>query len=543
MRGIIRGLVTAGAVLVSALAIPGTAHAAAPVVKEAGSSGDWAAIDVRLNHGSAIGEDVAKITATLRPAGSGESDAPVATVTDFKQTNWISSWEGVWSSQPVHLDTLGDYTIDVEATTSAGETTVRKDAGTLRYRKQPVFQDFAVTPAAPTIDDKTVTVSGDLVVRDPSTRVTEPLPGASVSLRIGQRIETTATTDDKGHFSVSRELAEGGWAWATYQGDLGYASTSWVDITPKAAPTRFVLDKSSFHPTAGDRITVSGTLQYQSGSEWKPLSGIPLEMDHKNSSTSNPIEATTGADGRFSFAASPYQKTVYEVAFRPYPYNPWIQRTATADVAVAVTATTKFRGFTASLDKYAELSVSGTLGIVGDDHSERVSVGIQYSPNGRTGWTTEKTVKTDFDSQFHTTLPGHTDGYWRLKYAGSSTYDVKGTTSGALRKNRALTRVNDANASPEPVRKGRTITVKGVLQERQAGSSTWKAYASKKVQILFRPSGKKTWYLMTTVTSKSNGSFSKGFTAQQDGTWVPVFLYPDGKHFVGSGKEDYVDVR
>ncbi len=535
---------TAGAVLFSTLAIPGIAHAAAPVVKEASSdSADWSVIDVRLNHGSAIGEDVAKITATLRPLGGSESDAPVATITDFTQTYWVSSWEGVWSSPPVHLDTLGDYTIDVEATTSAGETTVQKSAGTLRYRKQPVIQGFAVTPTAPTIEDKNVTVSGDMVVRDPSTRATEPLPGASVDLRIGQRIETTTTSDEKGHFSVSRELEEGGWAWATYNGDLGYATVPWVSIDPKAAPTRFVLDKTSFHPTAGDKITVSGTLQYQSGSEWKPLSGIPLEMDHKNSSTVNPIEATTGADGRFSFVASPYQKTVYEVAFPPYPYNPWIQRTATADVSVAVTATTKFREFTASLDKYAELSVSGTLGIVGDDHSERVSVAIQYSPNGKTGWTTEKTVKTGFDSQFHTTLPGYTDGYWRLKYAGSTTYDVKGTTSSALRKNRALTRIKDANASPEPVRKGRTITVKGVLQERKADTSTWKAYGAKKVQILFRPKGKKTWYLMTTVTSKSNGSFSKGFKAQQDGTWVPVFLYPDSRHFVGSGAEDYVDVR
>ncbi|MFF7265929.1 hypothetical protein ACFZCL_37420 [Streptomyces sp. NPDC008159] len=544
MRRITRGIVTAGAVLFSTFAIPGTAHAAAPTVKEATSdSADWSVIDVRLNHGSALGEDVEKITATLRPVGSAESETPVATVTEFKQTYWVSSWEGVWSSPPVHLDTLGDYTIDVEATTSGGETTVRKDAGTLRYRKQPVIQDFAVTPTQPTIEDKTVTVSGDMVVRDPSTRATEPLPNASVDLRIGQQIETTTTADEKGHFSVSRQVEEGGWSWATYRGDLGYATVPWVSIDPKAAPTRLVLDKTSFHPTAGDKITVSGTLEYQSGETWKPLSGIPLEMDHKGSSISNPIEATTGTDGRFSFVASPYQKTVYEVAFPPYPKNQWIQRTATADVKVSVTATTRFREFTASLDEYAELSVSGILGVTGDDHGERVGVAVQYSPDGKTGWTTEKTVKTSFDSQFHTTLPGYTDGYWRLKYAGSTTTDVKGTTSSVLRKNRALTRIKNADATPEPVRKGRTLTVKGVLQERKAGTSTWKAYGSKKVQILFRPKGKKTWYLMTTVTSKSNGSFSKGFRAQQDGTWVPVFLEPDSKHFVGSGKEDYVDVR
>ena len=48
---------------------------------------------------------------------------------------------------------------------------------------------------------------------------------------------------------------------------------------------------------------------------------------------------------------------------------------------------------------------------------------------------------------------------------------------------------------------------------------------------------------MATVTTATSGSFSKGFKAQQDGTWVPVFLHPDSKHFVGSGAEDYVDVR
>lgn len=160
---------TAGAVLSSLLAIPGTAQAAAPVVKEATSdSADWSVIDVRLNHGSAVGEDVKKITAKLRPLGSAETDPPVATITDFTQTYWASSWEGVWSSPPVHLDTLGEYTIDVEATTSGGESTVQQNAGVLRYEKQPVIADFSVTPTEPTIDDKLVTATGDLLLRDPA---------------------------------------------------------------------------------------------------------------------------------------------------------------------------------------------------------------------------------------------------------------------------------------------------------------------------------------------------------------------------------------
>ncbi|GAA5033285.1 hypothetical protein GCM10023335_76650 [Streptomyces siamensis] len=542
MRHVARGLVTAGAVLVGTFALPGTAHAAGPNVTNAYSDqADWSVLDVRLNYSGSID----KITARLRPVGSSQSDAPVATITDFTHKYDYSPWDGTWASQPIHLDTLGDYTVDVEATNSSGETTVRQDAGTLHYAKQPVITGYSVTPTAPDIEHRTVTATGDMVVRDPSTRETVPLPGATVDLTFDGNDETTAVTDDAGHFSASHETTSGGWAFAEYRGDLGFASVPWVDVRPKAAPTRFVLDKSSFHVTANDKFTVTGTLQYQSGTEWKPLSGIPLEMDYKDCTTCSPVQSTTDANGRFSFTRYAYgSKEVYEVGFPPYPYNPFIQRTATADVTVAATATTKFTEFTARLDEYARLDVTGSVELVGREGNDKIAVDIQYSPDGSTGWSTKKTVQTTDGSQFVVEkLPGYTDGYWRLHYAGSATKDIKGGVSSSLHRYRALTRIKDANASPEPVTKGRTITVKGVLQSRAAGTTTWKAYGAKKVQILFRPKGRTTWYLMSTVTTTSSGSFSKGFKAQQDGTWVPVFLYPDSKHFVGEGREDYVDVR
>lgn len=542
----VRGLVTAGAVLVSTLAIPGTAHAAGPTVKDAYSDqADWSVIDVRLNYSG----EIDKITASLRPVGSGETDTPVATVTDFKQTYYTSSWEGVWSSQPVHLDTLGDYTIDIEATNTAGETTVQKNAGTLKYQKQPVISGFTVTPLTPDIEHRTVTGEGDLVLRDPSTRETVPLPGASVDLRLGQNGDLTVTSDEAGHFSASRELTDGGgWAWATYNGDLGYATVyPWLDIRTQPAKTRFVLDKDkrNFHVTSGQKIAVTGTLQYLSGDQWKPLAGVPVELDYRDGSITDASEDTTDADGRFTLEKYPYgRKTVYEVGFPAYPYNAWIERTAKVEVPVWTTATTDFTEFTARIDEYARLEITGSLRAAGRDTGGSVNVDVQYSADGRTGWTTKKTLRTQLDSQFIVEdLPGHTDGYWRLRYAGSAAKDMKGSVSDSLRRNRALTRVKDGNASPEPVYKGRTITVKGVLQERKVGSTSWTAYGDKKVQILFRPKGESGWYLMSTVTTKASGSFSKGFTAQQDGTWVAVHLYPDGKHFVGSGTEDYVDVR
>ena len=540
---------TAGAVLLSTFAIPGAAHAAAPLVLKASShSTDWSVIDVRLNHGSVVGEDVKKITAKLRPLGSAETDTPVATITDFTETYWASPWESTWSSQPVHLDTLGKYTIDVEATNSGGETTVQRNAGVLRYQKQPVITNFTVTPTTPNIDAKLVAASGDLLLRDPSTRATEAMPGAPVDIDLGDSVEETVTTDDQGHFSLARELSEGGWARAEYNGDLGYATVDMVAITPKVAPTRLILDKNSFHLVTNAKMKVTGRLEYRSGSEWKPLAGIPLQLDYKISGITDATDATTNAAGRFTFVRRVDGDTTFEVGFPPYPYNAWIERTATVDVKVKVTSTSRFTEFTIAQDERAQLDITGIVRLAGNGYGGRIKVDIQRSANGRTGWITKKTVTTGFDEQFIVErLRGDADGYWRLRYAGDSARDFKGTTSVAVRRVKALTRIIGANATPEPVRKGATLTVKGVLQEAKPASTvgwtSWKAYGGKWVQILFRPKGENTWYLMGRVGTGRNGSFAKGIKAPMDGTWVPVHLEPDSRHFVGSGAEDYVDVR
>jgi hypothetical protein len=47
---------------------------------------------------------------------------------------------------------------------------------------------------------------------------------------------------------------------------------------------------------------------------------------------------------------------------------------------------------------------------------------------------------------------------------------------------------------------------------------------------------------MGSATTRTDGTFGKGFTASKDGTWVAVLLYPNSTHLVSSGREDYVDV-
>jgi hypothetical protein len=72
------------------------------------------------------------------------------------------------------------------------------------------------------------------------------------------------------------------------------------------------------------------------------------------------------------------------------------------------------------------------------------------------------------------------------------------------------------NAAPEPVVKGKSITIKARLL---AGSHAVKA----KVSVQFRPSGARAYATIKTSTTSSNGSLSTTITASKTGTWRAVY--------------------
>ncbi len=77
------------------------------------------------------------------------------------------------------------------------------------------------------------------------------------------------------------------------------------------------------------------------------------------------------------------------------------------------------------------------------------------------------------------------------------------------------TTVSGFNASPEPVRKGRTITVKSTLSSLDG---TWKNTSGQSVSVLFKTDGSSKGSKLATVKTNSTGVFSKVFTAKKDGT-------------------------
>jgi hypothetical protein len=85
------------------------------------------------------------------------------------------------------------------------------------------------------------------------------------------------------------------------------------------------------------------------------------------------------------------------------------------------------------------------------------------------------------------------------------------------------------NASPEPVKKGKTITAAGTLKV------DGKVLSSASVQIYFKATGAKTYTLKNTVKTNSKGAFSKKYTASKTGTWKATYAGSSTRNAVSTG--------
>ncbi len=99
-----------------------------------------------------------------------------------------------------------------------------------------------------------------------------------------------------------------------------------------------------------------------------------------------------------------------------------------------------------------------------------------------------------------------------------------------------------ANASPEPVKKGKTITVTGKLSRANWTTGKYAGYATQAVQLQFRKKGSDTYTTLKTVKSSSTGALKTTTKAGSDGYYRFVFA---GTATTGSAKAtgDFIDVK
>ncbi len=99
-----------------------------------------------------------------------------------------------------------------------------------------------------------------------------------------------------------------------------------------------------------------------------------------------------------------------------------------------------------------------------------------------------------------------------------------------------------ANATPEPVAKGRTLTVKGSLTRADWNAGRYAGYQGQKVTLQFKAKGASAYTDVKTVTSGTAGALSTTVKAAKDGTFRYVFAGTSTTAAVKSAG-DFVDVR
>ncbi|WP_435279997.1 calcium-binding protein [Streptomyces sp. 1222.5] len=75
------------------------------------------------------------------------------------------------------------------------------------------------------------------------------------------------------------------------------------------------------------------------------------------------------------------------------------------------------------------------------------------------------------------------------------------------------------NASPEPVTKGKILSVIGLLSRANWETRTFDGYGGKKVNLQFRKAHTSTYTTVKSITSSGSGALKTTITASTDGCW------------------------
>ncbi|MBJ7906639.1 MULTISPECIES: hypothetical protein [unclassified Streptomyces] len=110
-------------------------------------------------------------------------------------------------------------------------------------------------------------------------------------------------------------------------------------------------------------------------------------------------------------------------------------------------------------------------------------------------------------------------------------------TTSVLRNSRLTT-----NASPEPVKKGATITVTGALTRANWEDNKYHGYTKQSVQLQYKKKGASSYTTLKTVTSDSKGNLKTTVKASADGYFRYNFVGTSTTPAIAS-TSDFVDVK
>jgi hypothetical protein len=182
----------------------------------------------------------------------------------------------------------------------------------------------------------------------------------------------------------------------------------------------------------------------------------------------------------------------------------------------------------------------------GADIESSDSGAVANSSDGRATCTvvsaTTSNCKSTFDLEPAANLINSVAGTWKVWAiaAGNDADYVQKDNAKSFQVQR-LSKLT-VNASPEPVAKGKTITVTGKLTRANWDRGTYNGYSTQPVKLQFRKNGSDTYTTLKTINTNTTGDLKTTVTASVDGYFRYSFAGTSTTPAVNAAG-DFVDVQ
>jgi hypothetical protein len=448
-----------------------------------------------------------KVTVALR---AGSRDSPTYATYDMaptSDTTYSYNWQTIVPSFDIEAHPGVNFLEFTYADPRSGKSGTAWQQFDSCY--ETVFVDYKSTPEHVDLDRPNLSLTGRLVSIKSKDAPQLPLKG--VTIDVNDAAGSTVVTADDGTFKVDSKIAGAAVIprLTSRAGGLvcsieAYPRPYIIDTQPSQLTGQLIYPKDAAgRPimTRGTEVTVTGKLTRTGAAGQVPLGGYRIGLELVYERLGNVM---TKADGSYEFKAK-----------------------LTKDGALSV-----FAGGYSSPDGWDETILPSTVQLGQVKLTEPTTQPPATQPTG------SQTPSTS-PAPTLSTSPAPTPSTSPAPTPSMSPAPVP-TKPAPQPAKRIATRFVKVNAGPEPVRKGRKLTVKGALQAKDR--TVWRALDHHRVYVWFKAKGTKKWTRVAVTTTNDKGLIQKSFKAKKDGSWRLSFTAD--KLFLGTVSGwDYVDVR
>lgn len=170
---------------------------------------------------------------------------------------------------------------------------------------------------------------------------------------------------------------------------------------------------------------------------------------------------------------------------------------------------------------------------------------VERDPCKRTA--TTATCKFTVEADPRTNLATKDAGTWKVAAVALRFDDHGGEETLVEKTNYKSVKVVRAaklttNATPEPIKKGKTLTISGALTRASWDNLKYNGFASNSVKLQYKKKGSSAWSTVKTVKADSRGAVKTTVKASADGDYRFTYGGSGSTSAVTSGA-DFVDVR